>query len=200
MCRATVWLVVLVLTIGIDLQTQAQANRWRELEHARLVQFDWNCSSPKTYPSAKLNAVVKRVMKREDFEGFGSYGDRAFAFDLNGDKKPEYFVPLDCGATGNCAWGVFATTPVRELGLIHAEYIYLRRGLGRWPDLATYTHLSAMEGSVMTYRFRGRGYREFGPWYAINNTDYALDIQGGMGHKLPKFLANASPACKSLGN
>lgn len=200
MCRTAVLLLILVLTIGLDFQTKAQAKRWRDLEHARLVQFDWNCASPRVYPAAKLNAIVKRVMKREDFDGFGSYGDRAFAFDLNGDNKPEYFVPLDCGAVGNCAWGVFATNPARELVLIYAQYIYIHRSVGRWPDLATYGHLSAMEGSVTTYQFRGPRYRKSGPSYAINNTESGLDIQGGMGHKLPKFLEHAKPACDSMGN
>lgn len=200
MRRTIVLLLILVLMNGINLKTHAQSSRWSDLEHAHLVLFDWNCASLEAFPSAKLQPIVKRVMKRESFDGFGTYGDRAFAFDLNGDRKPEYFVPLDCGATGNCAWGVFATNPARELGLIHAQYIYLRTSVGRWPDLATYTHLSAMEGSVMTYRFRGQRYREFGPWYAINNTDSGLDIQGGMGHKLPKFFADAKPGCKSLGN
>ena len=27
---------------------------------------------------------------------------------INKDGKPEYFIPLDCGATGNCNWGIFA--------------------------------------------------------------------------------------------
>lgn len=42
----------------------------------------WSCLTgivPRAvYPARKLDAIVKRVMKREDFEGFGSNGDRAF--------------------------------------------------------------------------------------------------------------------------
>jgi hypothetical protein len=198
--RYTMVLLILVIMAGFERTTHAQVSRWSELEHARLLVFDWNCASPAAFPAAPLKPIVKRVMKREDFEGFGSYGDRAVAFDLNGDQKPEYFVPLDCGAVGNCAWGVFALNPARELGLIYAESFYVHRSAGRWPDLATYTHLSAMEGSVMTYRLRKQRYRESGPWYAINHTETALDIQGGMGHKLPKFLAKAKPGCKEVGN
>src|SRR5215813_7933813 len=151
--RRTLVLLILILMAGFDLQTSAQSNRWNDLENARLVQFDWNCVQPAAYPSARLNQIVKRVMKREQLEGFGTYGDRAFAFDLNGDRKPEYFVPLDCGAVGNCIWGVFALNPARELGLINAQYVYVHRSVGRWPDLATYGHLSAMEGSLTTYGF-----------------------------------------------
>lgn len=190
--------LMFVLVAGFGLQTSAQSSRWSDLEHARLVLLDWNCATPAAFPSARLNQIVKRVMKREGFEGFGSYGDRAFAFDLNGDQKPEYFVPLDCGAVGNCAWGVFATNPVRELGLIHAQYIYVHRSAGRWPDLATYAHMSAVEGVVNTYHFRGQHYREFAAPYPINRGEYALDIQGGMGRKLPKFLETAKRGCKSV--
>lgn len=196
--RRILGFLMLGLLFGCGLHASAQSNRWSDLEHARLILFDWSCATPAAYPSGKLNQIVKRVMKREGFEGFGSYGDRAFVFDLNGDRKPEYFVPLDCGAVGNCAWGVFATNPVRELGLINAQHIYVHRSAGHWPDLATYGHVSASEGDVMTYRFRGQRYRQSGSWYPINHGEYALDIQGGMGHKLPKFLAAAKRGCKSV--
>ena len=57
-----------------------------------------------------------------------------------------------------------------------------------------------LEGTVMTYWIRGQRYREFGSRYAINHTEFALDLQGGMGHKLPKFLTHAKRGCKALGS
>jgi hypothetical protein len=44
MCRTAVYLLIVVLT-AISLQTAAQTSRWRDLEHARLVRFDWSCAS-----------------------------------------------------------------------------------------------------------------------------------------------------------
>jgi hypothetical protein len=190
--------VVLLLASGSEAQI-GQPLTWRDLQHQRLVKFDYNCTSRSAYPAAKLNRIVRRVMKREDFEGIGTSADRAFAFDLNGDGRSEYFVPLDCGAVGNCMWGVFALNPARELGLIAGQYIFVHRSAGRWPDLASYAHLSAIEGSVTTYHFHGKRYAALGSPYPINHGEFALQIQGGMGHKLPDFVNKAKPACKSLG-
>ena len=134
-------------------------------------------------------------MKREQFEGFGTWGDRAFAFDLNGDQKLEYFVPLDCGGTGNCYWGVYALNPVRELGLINGEYIYVHRRTGRWPQVVSYGHVTAMEGSLTTYRFNNAHHYAQRSRYAINNGVAYLEIQETVGIPLPAFLQRAKPAC-----
>ena len=138
---------MVLLTAAVTLPANAQS-RWRNLQHRRLVKFDWSCALPAAFPAAKLKRTVKTSMARRDLSGFGTWGDRAFAFDLNGDKRLEYFVPLDCGGTGNCYWGIFALNPTREVGFINGEYIYVHRLNGRWPELVTYGHLSAMEGSL----------------------------------------------------
>jgi hypothetical protein len=115
---------------------------------------------------------------------------------LNGDHKLEFFVPLDCGGTGNCTWGLFALSPARQLGIIVGQYLYVHRVAGQWPDLITYSHLSAVEGSLMTYRFGQRGYRSFGPRYPINQGNSGSDIQPGVNNQLPPFLERAKAACK----
>lgn len=137
-------------------------------------------------------------MKRNEFGGFGSWGDRAFVFDLNADHRPEYFVPLDCGGTGNCIWGVFAVNPARELGLITAEYIYVHRLNGQWPEVVTYSHITAAEGSLRTYRFRKQRYSQIGSSIPINHGTSGLDIQGGEGYKMPAFLEKAKTGCLAL--
>jgi len=139
-------------------------------------------------------------MKREKFSGVGTWGDRAMAFDLNGDRKSEYFVPLDCGATGNCIWGLFAVEPVRLLGIIKGQYIFVHRRIGRWPEVITYAHFSAVEGSLTTYRFGKRGYVPFGAGYPINHGNFDLDMQGDSGNKMPTPLERARPACESPGS
>jgi hypothetical protein len=137
-------------------------------------------------------------MKRNEFSGFGTWGDRAFRFDLNADQQPEYFVPLDCGGTGNCVWGVFAVNPARELGLITGQYLYVHRLKGGWPEVVTYSHLSAVEGSLTTYRFSKRHYSQIGTRYPINNENVDLEIQGGDGNKMPKVLEKAQAGCPEL--
>ena len=116
----TTFLVVSILLSSIV----AQNKYWREMKGKPLTKFDWNCALTSSYPKAKLRRVVKTAMKQERTAG-NSNADRAFPFDLNNDGKPEYFVPLDCGATGNCNWGVFALKPARFLGTVNGQYIYI---------------------------------------------------------------------------
>jgi hypothetical protein len=133
-------------------------------------------------------------MQQHDFGGFGTWADRAFAFDLNGDHKLEYFVPLDCGGTGNCTWGLFGLNPARQLGIIVGQYIYVHQIEGQWPTLVSYSHLSAIEGSLTTYHFSQLRYKPFGSRYPVNQGGPASDIQAG-GNKLPAFLDKAKSAC-----
>ena len=200
MYRQPLSLLILLIAPALSPQTNAQTRTWRNFQNKTLVKFDWSCSIPAAYPSTKLTRIVNRAMKQQEFGGFGSWADRAFAIDLNGDHKLEYFVPLDCGATGNCTWGLFALSPARQLGIIVGQYLYVHRTAGQWPDLITYSHLSAVEGSLMTYRFRQRSYRSFGPRYPINQCNSDSDIQPGVNNKLPAFLERAKAACNPPGS
>lgn len=184
---------VLLLVAGLPSSAVAQSRKWREIKGKPVVEFDWNCALPSAYPGAKLDRVVRAALKREDV-GIKTWADRAFVFDLNGDRQPEYFVPLICGATGNCSWGVFALNPARLLGVLGGEYIYVYKRAGRYPDIITYTHMSVSEGILATYSFRKRS-------YAWLDDEYPIDVRGGIyGNKMPKFLDKARLGCKSLGN
>jgi hypothetical protein len=142
-----------------------------------------------------------QVALRRDYAGVKTWANRAFPFDLNGDRKSEYFVPLVCGATGNCSWGVFAPSPARLLGIVNGEYVYVHKRNGSWPTIITYGHLSVVEGSLDTYRFRKGRYLVSGVGYPINHRygTYDLDIQGGPGHKMPDFLEKARAGCGTIG-
>ena len=146
-----------------------------------------------------MNNIVQAALRRED-DGPPRYADRAFAFDLNGDGSAELFVPLTCGATGNCGWALLTTDRPRLLGIIGGQYFYVHHLRSRWPIINTYGHLSAVEGSLYTYRFRNNRYVTPKHSYAINHGKYVLDIQGGLGHKMPVFLERARPACKTVGD
>lgn len=187
---------IIVLLIATGFSVNAQTRDWRELRRQPLVKFSWGCSTRSAYPTAKLDRIVKRTMKREQFEGFGTWSDRAFAFDLNGDRRLEYFVPLDCGGTGNCYWGVYTLNPVRELGIINGQYLYVHRRTGRWPNVITYGHVTASEGALTTYRFNNRYVTR--SRYAINNGVDYLEIQRTVGIKMPAFLERAKPACPNV--
>jgi hypothetical protein len=189
--------VSLIVLFVSCLSTVAQNKYWREIQGKPIVKFDWNCASTSSYPKSKLDRQVASALKHEKFAE--EMPDRAFPFDLNRDGKPEYFIPLVCGAVGNCTWGVFALGPRRFLGTVNGQYIFVHKSAGRWPSVVTYRHLSAMEGIVDTYVFRKEGYRLSGKRLPIGSEDRTLEIQNVRGHKMPTFLDKASGACKDLG-
>src|SRR5262249_9766266 len=121
--RRILSLTALIAMIYDHASAVTQNKLWREIKGKPLVKFDWNCASTSIYPKAKLSRLVEVAQKREDASETAP--DRAFAFDLNNDGRPEYFVPLVCGATGNCTWGVFALRPSRFLGTVNGQYIYI---------------------------------------------------------------------------
>lgn len=184
--------LTLALSVGVHSPAFSQGRRWRAIRKKPLLKFDWNCASPSAYPKAKLGRVVRASARRERVE-VEAEADRAFAFDLNGDRRPEYFVPLVCGATGNCEWGVFALRPARFLGTVNGQYIYVHRGAGGWPEVITYGRFNAAVGSLESYGFRrGR--------YASLGDAYPTDVRGGIyGNKMPAFLDGARAACKEVG-
>ncbi len=189
---------VLCILLFVNDRSVGQNHNWRKIQGRPLVKFDWNCASSSTYPQSKLHRAVKDALKHEKFaEGMP---DRAFPFDLNHDGKPEYFVPLDCGAVGNCTWAVFALSPTRFLGNVNGQYIFVHKRAGGWPVIVTYGHLSAMEGALGTYVFTRGRYRMSGKQLPIGPEDRTLEIQNVRGHKMPKFLDKAHGACKDLGS
>ena len=175
----------------------AQDRHWHQVRGKPLIKFDWNCASPSVYPKRKLGRLVEAVLKGEAADE--KLPDRAFAFDLSRDGKPEYFVPLVCGAVGNCTWGVFALGPARLLGTVNGQYVYLHKRAGRWPHIITYGHLSAMEGVLDTYVFRRGRYALVGKGYPVGAEDRTLEIKNVPGRKMPRFVDRARPACKDLG-
>ena len=195
--RMGLFLTALIAMICDHTSAVAQNRLWREIKGQPLVKFDWNCAAPSIYPKAKLSRIVKVAQKREG--AVERAPDRAFAFDLNNDGRPEYFVPIVCGATGNCDFGVFALRPTRFLGTVNGQYIYIHKRSGPWPGVITYTHLSAAEGALDTYFFRKGRYTPVSKGYPIGPVNSTLDIQGVPGRKMPKFLDRARAACKSLG-
>lgn len=138
---------------------KAQTRQYVRIKEKPVVRFTFECAKPSLYPKAKLDHVVRAHLRKD---WVAAWGDRAYAYDLNGDGVKEYFVPLDCGATGNCRWGIFAIKPVRLLGVIYAENFYIHRRLHRWSRLTTTEHENVSRDIINTYRFRGSKYRKFG--------------------------------------
>lgn len=162
------------------------------------TKTDWNCASTSIYESAELKRVVFRALKHAPEQT--KIPDRAFAFDLNGDKRPEYFVPLTCGATGNCDWAIFSLTPDRFLGFLNGEYLYLRKQHGRWSDIYAYGHLNAAEGVLNVFRYRSGHYSRAKKSIAIGDGLHDPEIQSSKGIVLPEKFERANKMCEEVGN
>jgi len=167
---------------------------WSRIKAESLIKFDESCASTAEYEAAKLDQVVPRILKH--YPDPDAKVNRAFGFDLNSDKKPEYFVPFRCGGVGNCDWGVFALNPTRFLGIVNGKYIYVHAQKVHWPDVFGYGHLSAAEGALETYRFNGRYQRQKNS-YPIGDEKQTLEIQSVIGHKLPAVFTLAKKACET---
>jgi hypothetical protein len=187
-----------VLLLCLQSNVLAQHRLWRSLQHQSLLTFSLDCAQTSWYSTERLTSLVQTAL-RQNGDGPAKYGDRAFPFDLNGDGSAELFVPLTCGATGNCTWAVLSTRHRRVFGILGGQDIYVHSLRGRWPVLVTYAHVSAVEGSLYTYRFRDGRYTRVARSYAINHGNYELDVQGGLGHRLPSFLGRARKACEVTG-
>jgi hypothetical protein len=193
--------LVVILVLAPYLNSPAIAQRTTSHnQNASLVKFDWNCSSSEAYEKKRLDRIVRLTIDHQNFSHVTTWPDRAVAFDLNGDNQSEYFVPLVCGGTGNCAWGLFALGPLRRLAIINGEYIYIQRRRGQWPKLIVYGHLSVVEGTLTTYDMTKGRYVQSSRHLPINRGKFALEIQGGMGNKMPKFLEAAKPLCEAIGS
>jgi hypothetical protein len=190
-------LISVLILVGSNSLAVAQYRLWRSVPRTTLKKFDWNCTDTSRRPTGTLNEIAQVALRRTDV-GPPRYADRAFAFDLNGDRRPELFVPLSCGATGNCWWALLSTRPALLLGILNGEYLYVHRRQGRWPIIITYGHVTAAEGTLTTYRYHYRKYVAFPNDYAINHGEFDMQVQRGRGHRMPRFLERARKGCKNV--
>src|SRR6476620_3355921 len=86
--------------------------------------FGGECIGVKRDFSAALKSLIERDKTGKSNPCNFDICESAFAYDLNSDGKKEYFVPLACGATGNCLYGVFSDRPAKRLGKFEAWFFY----------------------------------------------------------------------------
>ncbi len=186
-------ILIACLSFGLPLIVEGRSNRSRRAKAKVIMWADWDCLTS-SYPKAELKSVVRRAMNQITYPV--TWGDRAFAFDLNGDKRPEYIIPLGCSAVGNCAWGIFSLKPARLLGIVHGENVYIRQRVGKWSAITVYIHNSCCDGFLDTYTFNNRRYRKLaGEYYVTGNYNLpGFNAKGA--HPYPKFTETISSPCK----
>lgn len=179
---------VLILVVLILCSLADARNNRKLVSRAKLVARleDLDCMTTKL-PRKSIRGVLQTALREVLDSGVKTWGDRGFAFDLNGDGKKEYLVLLECSAVGNCSWGVFALGPARLLGIIDGQSIYIHSSSGYWPLLTTYGHISASEGVVSTYKFKKGHYVKMAGDFEVSayRNDY------------PKSMEKAPELCHS---
>jgi hypothetical protein len=191
-------IAIACLIIFLPLSTLAQNKRNPETRAKVIMWVDWDCFSLH-YPKTKLKRVVHEAVRKAG-DGVKMWGDRSFAYDLDGDHQPEYFIPLVCGAVGNCNWGVFALNPPRLLVIVNGENIYIRRRVKQWSALTVYIHNSCCDGVLDTYVFRKGKYVSLpGEYRVVSPTGYSglHGLPGFKAHPYPKFMETVSSPCAS---
>lgn len=115
-----------------------------------VAKFGGECEGAHFRRSTRLERLIQKAKRREVSPCETAFCGGAFAYDLNGDGKDEYFVRLGCGATGNCTWGIFSDNPARLRGVFTAWFFYTRRRTGSWSTLSTYTREGGDRGVIAT--------------------------------------------------
>jgi hypothetical protein len=123
-----------------------------------VATFGFTCANPKASLPAGVKQVVSELMVKYRDEGVAKWGDRAMSLRLRRSDGPTYFVPLSCGATGNCTWAMVASSPARSIGVVIGALIFVKAGGSEWPAINAFTTSGAGEGTIETLEFSSDGY------------------------------------------
>ena len=114
------------------------------------------CATQRAIPR-DVQALIKPLVAAYRGRGVADYGDRAAILNFGQPPTDVFFIPLSCGATGNCWWCVVASAPSRNLGVLSGAVIRVAQGPG-WPAIEAFTHAGAGEGDLETLVQRGGQY------------------------------------------
>jgi hypothetical protein len=123
-----------------------------------------DCTQDANYPRGKIHNLVLADMKKLEKSRDVMQHFLAVPYDLNGDGKPEYFVPLECGSGSNCTWGIYSASPARRLGIIQAKGIYIHKRIETWAAITTFSASGCPDAWIERFAFRRGKYRS-SFWY-----------------------------------
>ena len=149
-----------------------------------VAKFGGECEGKQFHPSVRLRQLIQRKTSPV-WVCDTPFWSAAFVYDLNGDRKNEFFVRLNCGATGNCTWGIFSDYPARLRGVFTAWFFYIHRRTGPWNTLTTYTREGGEQGVIATLANRRGKYLQ-----TSERTE-----RGYYGNSQPFFKRMGIPKC-----
>jgi hypothetical protein len=141
---------------ALSLQVVAQ------IVHPTAVSFGGECSGNRNSFSKPLDRLIQEKRIGNSYESCASNSDmcvNSFAFDLNGDKRQEYFVRLGCGATGNCTYGIFTDRPARLHGTFTAWFFWIDNPGSSWRKITAYEREGGNQGYIQSLVYRRGAYR-----------------------------------------
>lgn len=146
--RTFISLILLLLCVGFILPLCVFGKRLKVVPV--VAKFGGECQGMRFRPSPRLERLIRRSQQPDVTPCASPFCEDAFAYDLNGDGRNEYFMRLGCGGTGNCTWGIFSDRPARLLGTFEAWFFYIHRRAGGWSTLSTYTREGGDQGVIAT--------------------------------------------------
>jgi hypothetical protein len=191
MNKSTLAVVALVTALLCPDLGWSHEQWWRTKLSGRYYTFDWNCAR-KDRMTDQLRTIANEAVTADDAGRPGTWADRAIAIRLRTDRDAVLFVPITCGATGNCHWRMYDSRGLRFVGEFWAQYIYVRTTRGSWPMIITYSHMTACEGFLSRIEYRQGRYRDI-------QDDYAIDECGVSDVPMPTSVRSAQQLCAKYG-
>jgi hypothetical protein len=181
-------MAVLLLSSAASIPVFSQKRMTPDVKASVIAAFNNQCLTDK-FPKKRLRTEIRHALYKLKDEPSHPESDGKYAvpYDLNGDGVSEYFVQLkDTGIGDNVYWGVFSTKPVRFLGIIFAEHVYLRQRVATWAAVTISSHISSSDSNISTYSYRDGIYQKVAGDYEVsaNRKDE------------PKFVGNVRYLCE----
>jgi len=131
--------------------------------------FELACAETLALPPPIHDFLEERI-RREGRLGVASDLERAIRWDLDGDGVAEYFVPFDCGTSGNCIWAIFEGKEFRHLGDLEAYRAYVTTAQnGKWPPIEVCLGAGTDTTWVAACSFH-RSHYDRGTWQPMSGT------------------------------
>lgn len=123
-----------------------------------VARFGGECEGTKYRFSTRLKTLIQIYRQKSGNPCDSIFCESAFAYDLNGDGRKEYFVRLSCGATGNCTWGIFSDRSAKLRGIFTAWFLFIHKRTGSWSKISTYAREGGDQGIIAFLAYRRKEY------------------------------------------
>jgi hypothetical protein len=106
-----------------------------------------------------VKQIVTQLTRAHKADGARPWGDRAVSLRLRKDHAPVYFVPLTCGTTGNCTWGIVDASPAKSLGVFAGAVVRVETTGSGWPPIQVFTSGAGGDTRLETLKLMDGQYR-----------------------------------------